>query len=354
MRLYNMIGYKLYKDNGDGNSHMVRIVGMRKPFKIDKSTKDPSEITIYDYADGEKKKVRVDSLKEYSPIKPDGVFTISIAHIRDKKGNILRDVVATASKYINMELGLSKLPYAVCRQNITDVFYNLISTSEEDNLVGLSINQDTCPSNFDFRIMFGCESIEYSDYINFYRTDSLEDILSLFNRKKYNEVMKENYMRYVKHINKPELAFKSECGGWCKDIHTLFKINNFETDINQMLGITKVKFNISDYTVEKDLPGKEGVKYTIANDEFMYWLSYTYGYNITEASILKFDHDINLADFNNNSYFLFKDNTETLYLIVYMVDNEHYEVDLKAKAEELDFSTKFKIDFYNKYNKNNI
>ena len=166
--------------------------------------------------------------------------------------------------------------------------------------------------------------------------------------------MKENYMKYIKHINKPELAFKNECGGWCKDIHTLFKTNNFETDINQMLGITKVKFNISDYTVEKDLPGKKGVKYTIANDEFMYWLSYTYGYNITEASILKFDHDINLADFNNNSYFLFKDNTETLYLIVYMVDNEHYEVDLKAKAEELDFSTKFKIDFYNKYNKNNI
>ena len=342
MRLYNMIGYKLYKDDGNGNSHMVRIVGMRKPFKIDKTTKDPSEITIYDYADGEKKKVRVDSLKEYSPIKPDGVFTISIAHVRDKKGNILRDVVATASKYINMELGLSKLPYAVCRQNITDVFYNLLSKDENDTLVGMSINMDTCPSNFDFRLMFAADNIVYSEFINFYRLDNLKDILRLVNIKKYNTVLEDLYNKHIEYIKRPELSFKNEHGGWCKDIKTLLTQNNFMSDINQMLGITQVESNIKDYLVDVS---KDDITYQIASDDLRLWLSSIYKVNITEVAVMIFDHDVNLADFNDNRYILVRDNTDKLYLMVYTISGEFFEADLEEKAKEMDFSTKFKLSF---------
>ena len=331
MRLYNMIGYKLYKDDGNGNSHMVRIVGMRKPFKIDKTTKDPSEITIYDYADGEKKKVRVDSLKEYSPIKPDGIFTISIAHIRDQKGNILRDVVATAAKYINIELGLSKVPYAVCRQNITDVFYNLLSKDENDTLVGMSINMDNCPSNFDFRLMFAADNIIYSEFINFYRLDTLKDILRLVNIKKYNTVLEDLYNKHIEYIKRPELSFKNEHGGWCKDIKTLLTQNNFMSDVNQMLGITQVEFNIKDYLVDVS---KDDIKYQIASDELRLWLSSIYKINITEVAVMEFDHDINLADFNDNRYILVRDNTNKLYLMVYTVSGEFFEADLEEKAKE--------------------
>ena len=63
MRLYNMVGYKLFKQKEDGSVHMIRIVGVRKPYKIKSYTKDPSEITIYDYDSNEKKKVLVESLK---------------------------------------------------------------------------------------------------------------------------------------------------------------------------------------------------------------------------------------------------------------------------------------------------
>ena len=43
-----------------------------------------------------------------------------------------------------------------------------------------------------------------------------------------------------------------------------------------------------------------------------------------------------------------------LYLCVYTEAGEYFEDDLIAKSKEMDFSTKFKIDFYNKYNKDNI
>ncbi len=344
MRLYNMIGYKLFKENEDGSIHMIRIVGMHKPFKITDSTKDPSEITIYDYDTKEKSKVRVDSLKEYSPLKPDGVATFSIVNIRDGKGQICKDVIVTATKYLNIEYKLNVMPYAVCRQNITDVFYNLISRHEDDTLVGMAINQDTCPANFDFGIMFAAESIVYSEFINFYRLDTMEDIMALIHVKKYDEVLSDLFDRYIKHVNKPELQFKNEAGGWCKNLKALITENNFQADINQMLGITQVDFNVNDYL---DTVHKDDIEYTVAKEDLRTWLSSLYKVNMTEVAVMTFDHDINLGDFNDTKYLLVRDNTDVLYLMVYTVEGEFFEADLEEKAKEMDFSTKFKLSFIN-------
>ena len=67
MRLYNMLGYKLFKEKEDGSLHVVRIVHIRKPFKITSSTKDPDEMTIFDKAylslTPEQRKFRVNIIK---------------------------------------------------------------------------------------------------------------------------------------------------------------------------------------------------------------------------------------------------------------------------------------------------
>ena len=343
MRLYNMVGYKLFKQNEeDGSVHMIRIIGMHRPYKITPSTKDPAEIFILDYKDNQKKKVRVDSLKEYSPLKPDGIATFSVVNIRDNEGKICKDVIVTGSKFLNIELKISNVPYAVCRQNITDVFYNLLSRGENDTLVGMSVNMDTCPSNFDFRMMFAADSIVYSEFINFYRLDSLDDILRMVNIKTYDEVLSDLYSRHISYIKRPELLFKSEHGGWCKNLRTLLEQNNFMSDINQMLGITQVEFDVKDYLVNVS---KDDITYQIVSDDFRLWLSSIYKVNMTEVAVMKFDHDINLADFNDNRYLLIKDNTGILYLMVYTVEGEFFEADLEEKAKEMDFSSKFKLSF---------
>lgn len=352
MKLYNMIGYKLFKETEDGNIHMIRIVNVRKPYNTNSVVKDPAEITIFDYADDTRKKVRVDSLKEYSPLKPDGIATFSVATIRDSNNKPCKDVLVTAIKFLNLELKLSSIPYVVCRQNITDIFYTYITSEENHNMVGLSVNQDTCPSNFDYRMMLAADSVEHSEFINFYRLDTLDDILSMVKINNYDTVLNDLYNRHVKHENKPELMFKSEHNGWCKDLKTLLETNNFMADVNQMLGITQVDFKVPDFL--EDVKKDDEITYQVANYDLRVWLSSTYSVNMKEIAVMEFGHDINLADFNDNKYLLVRDSENKLYLMVYTTDGEFFGSDLEEAANQMDFSTKFKLAFFEKKYKNEI
>lgn len=348
MSLYRMLGYKLFKQDEDGNTHMLRIVHMHKPYKITSSTKEPSEITVYDYDTKERKKVRTDSLKDYSPLKPDAIITLAIATINVDDKTSYKDVIITGTKYLNVEVSGGKtLPYVICRQNVTDVFYNILTTDEEHMMSGISISQDTCPTNVDFTLFLSADGISKYEFLNMYRTDTLEDVFKLVNLERYDAVLKDLYDTHVKYVNIPELAFKHHHEGWCDSVKELITQNHFKEDINQMLGITDLGFNIKDYLEERPLPGHEGQTYLVARDDFRYWLSSIYKINMREINFIEYDHDINMGDFNNATYMLLRGTDNVLYLAVYLVDGEYLESDLEAKAKELDFSTKFKIDFAN-------
>ena len=350
MRLFNMNGYKLFKEDEDGNIHVIRIVGMKRPKEITPKTPDPTEIVIRDYDTCGKRTVKVADLKDYSPLKPDGILTISLVNIRDSKNKAVKDVIVTATKFINLEYKINVMPYAVCRQNVTDIFYNLLAEDEEHTMVGLSVNQDTCPANFDFGIMFAADEVVYNEFINFYRTDLIEDLLDdIVKTNKYDEALHGLYEIHAKTAHRPEILMKKQDNGWCSDLRTLLKENNFQADVNQMLGITDVAFDIAPYIVEKH-DNSSDMDYPVASDDLRYWLSSIFKINIKEIGIIEFDNDINLADFNDSRYLLIRDKSNTLYLMVYTLAGEYHEADLEAKAKEYDFVTKFKIEFYNKYN----
>lgn len=349
-KLYGMVGYKLFKENEDGSVHILRIVEVRKPYKLTSNTKDPAEIKVRDEETKEISKVRVDTLSEYHPLTPDGVITASVVNMNSKDARS-KDVIITGTKYLDLKVNPRTMPFCVCRQSITDIFNNLQIRQESEMLVGLAVNQNDCPTNFDYKMMFMQSDVEYFEVINFYRTDTLDDIYPLISVKKYDEVLNNLYMDHIKAIGKPELMFThKEHGGWCKDLKTLLTQNNFQTDLNEMLGITEVDFKVTDYCAEKTIEreGKE-LKYLVLDDACRYWLSLTYSTPIKEATVLEFDHDVNLADFNDNKYFLLRDNENKLYLITYITEGEFYEDDLIEKSKEMDFTTKFKLKFYNKY-----
>ena len=344
MELKDMIGYKLFKENED-SIHMVRIMKVKTLGKAD-------EVTILDYSDNETKTVKVASLSEYSPLKPDGIMLASIVGIRDDENKMRKDVIISVAKYLNIEYKLNVMPYAVCRQSINDVIYDGM-TNTENELVGLALNQDSCPRGFDFGLMFAADTIDYSQFVSFYRTDTLEDIYTLLNMKKYNEVLSMLYKAHVNAVNKPEYMFKKECDGWCKDLPTLLSLNNFQSDINDMLGIIQVDFCIKDFTKEESLPSDPSIKYLVGDDDFKQWLSYTYRQNINTTSIVEFDHDINLADYNNASYILLRDSDNILYFIVYTTDGEYLEADLAEEEKKKNsFMERFKLSFNtDKYSK---
>ena len=350
MKINNMLGYKIFKETKD-KIIMYRITKIKNY----KDGTEPLSITVKDLDTNEEKIVRIEELKDFIPLQPDGYLTFNQVHIVDG-GDILNDVVITASKILNLKIG-DTVPYAVCRQSCTDIFYNLICKSENDMIVGLSVNQDDCPTNFDFQQILACDGVDKTQYVNYYRTDTLEDVMPMIKTHGLNEVMEKNYMAHIKASKNTSAAFKKEDRGWCKDIETLMKENNFQADVDQMLGITAVGFDISESIIRKPLPGKDDMEYETVTDDLKAWLSQIFRININNISIVKYGYDIDLADFNNARYFLLRDNTKTLYLLVYTIDRDELEIDLLNKAKELDISSKYILEFYDnkykRYNKDN-
>ena len=343
MKIENMLGYKIFKEDNDELT-MYRIIKMRKPV----SGGSPSEVTVIDEFTKEEKKVRVEDLKGFTPLEPDAYLTFNAVHVLTGDKPAL-DVVVTGSKLLNLKIG-DTLPYVICRQSVTDIFYNLICTQESDMIAGISINQDTCPTNFHFENFLACDGIDKSEYFNYYRTDTVEDILPYIKTNRFNEILNKNYMEHCKFKKDTSLAFKKQDGGWCKDLETLLKENAFQSDIDQMLGIIAVDFDLKDYIVNKPLISGKG-EYESLNEELSIWLGATCRVVINDTTVIKYDYDIDLSDFNNTRYVIIRDKNKDVYVIAYTTGDQKLLQDLEEKAQQLDLSDKFRLEFYNKYNK---
>ena len=200
-----------------------------------------------------------------------------------------------------MKIGDIK-PYCICRQAAIDIFYSLfhpehVEERDKNSMVGISVNMDSVPVGYDWGELLCCEEIEYFDFINFYRTDTLNDILNLVDIKKFDKVLEDLYNRHVEAVGDPTLQFKKEDHGWCRTLKKLLEDNNFQSDLNDMLGITDVGFNIDEYIINKRLPNSEE-EYESFSDDLRYWLSSIYKLNIKETYVFVFNHDINLADYD--------------------------------------------------------
>ena len=329
------LGLKLFKEDTDGNISMIRIVKLLKN----------DAFKIKDISTGEITKVGRTFIGMYTPLEPDGIFTVSSVTIGDGD-QVSNDVILTANRYLDTKLKLS--PYVICRQSITDIFAELFCQKEVNDMVGLSVTRDNCPTTFDMKIMLAANEITHHQLINIYRMDTLDDIWEMIDTKEYDKILEDLYIAHCDHTSNSVAAMRNEDMGWCRNLKTLIASNNFWDDINSMFGIMEVGFTLSDYFEEKTIPGKD-ISYNVLRNDVKLWLSSIVKTNISEANVLEYDHDINMGDFKDTNHLLIRDNTKKLYLIVYTEEGEFFEKDLEEKAKELDFSTKFKINFYNKY-----
>ena len=85
-------------------------------------------------------------------------------------------------------------------------------------------------------------------------------------------------------------------------------------------------------------------------DDLTEWVRSIFKINIKDNTVLEYDLDINLAEFNNARYFIFRDKTKKLFLVVYTIDGEYKEAELEQENEKKSFSDEYRIKFYNKYN----
>ena len=346
----NLNGIKYFKEVDD-HIEMIRIYYAG-------NTQDNKELThvyIIDEATKEKSKISVEELKDWTPLEPDGYITFNIVDVKTSNDKVQKDVLVTIQRIDQIKYAHNIRPFAICRQSITDIFASLVCTSEEPDIVGLAVNENDCPANFDYMMMLACNGIEKSDHFNFYRSDTLErDILPMINTTDYDLALDKLFLTAIKNEpNAPLLEMQAKVWkGWNRSLSGLLKENNFQADIDEMFGITKVQFDIVPYLEKRKLPTNEEVEYDAPTEDLRLWLSSVFKINISDATVLEFNHDINLGDFQNSTYFFLRDIKDQLYFVVYNVAGEYLEADLEAKRKEHDFSTNFRIEFYNKYNRN--
>lgn len=349
MNLRSMGGVKCYKFVDDNQVEIIRVI------KINRNSKDePTNATIMYNSTGKKEVVSPEFFRDqgWVPLEPDGILTISAVEIKDEKGVESRDVIVTATRYRDANQK-NIFPFAVCRQSITNLFYNLAVRDESEMRVGMSINKNNCPAGFDPGLMLAASKIEKFDYLNFYIDEKIEDVLDLIPLTKYDNILRDLLAKHAKALNNPGIAFKKEDKGWCRDLKTLLDMNGFQNDVNEMLNITDIEFNISDYIEKKPIPfNEEGLEYYAANEEFLEFLSYCTKQNVVDASVVDYDYDVDITKLEGTDHFLLRDKENKVYVILMVIEGEYHEDDLISKEKAKDFTTKFRLKFYENLNFN--
>lgn len=334
----SLIGYKFFKNNEDGSFDKIRILKVY-------NTPDKEMATIIDLNTKIMTDINIQDLKSYTPLKGEGMIMISSV-----KTNNQDDVIVAAYLIDQIQSG-KMIPFCVCRQCITDLYYNLLIQDESDMISGMSMNALNVPQGFDYGFMLLSDKVIRTDTIIIYRDDTIESILDLFKDPlgfdRYDTVLKNNYLEHCK--THPEALFRDEDKGWCKTLKKLLVENNFQSDLDQMFGITTVDFVINDYLEETKVREDSEESYLTINEDLRYWLSYLYKLNINRVYVIPYEYDISFDDLKRSRYFIFRDKENKLYIFVYTIDGEYKEAELEEKDKQLDFSTKFRIHYLDKY-----
>lgn len=251
---------------------------------------------------------------DYILLNPDGYITFCIVKLH---GDI-EDVIVTLHR--NKDMSANALPYAVCRQSVSDVFSQTLVKTDQIIYVGCSVSQDTCPEGIDFRAMTSCDSMESMDAVAVYMDDTLNDILSFINIKKYNNVLFKSTSASIKaYKNMKERATIARSQGnfmlspppkpfgYENDLKDLLIHNDFMYDFYKAFGINILPFPI--YMEE----------YININDNSIRKIRYLEDiirHDILEVYVTPFSKTIDLKQIMRN-YMLAIDSNDKLWIIAY-------------------------------------
>lgn len=283
-------------------------------------------------------KVKQDTLKNYTLIKPDGYLTISIVELGDKN----EDVIVTLCRKQDGD-GVTK-PFAICRQGIADVFGNQILKDDSVFLIGTSVNADNCPTNVDFNMVSACDKIKSYKIVACYSEDSLEKTLSLIDTKVFDETLFHLYNKSPNIIKL--MGINLPVYGFCKSLKELLEFNDFEYDYLKAFNINKVPFKL-----EIEL----GYDNIMINSDQLKYLEDIANCHMINMYIMKYDKTINLNLVKRN-YIMISDSTKQVYIIAYD-SGEHLDksqTELYKYIRDSIFDAKKKMSPIMAYNKNKV
>ena len=233
-------------------------------------------------------------------------------------GNGNDDIIV--SFFRDKELNIkSELPYCVCRQGITDIFYQMAKPNDV-SLYGASVSRDTIPSGIEFDIMVACDSVyqNSTQYVAVYLNDTLDTIIDLVNTKEYDKTLNLMFLDHVQHVSTKygkvyyETMLKGDnCEGYARTLKGLMESTNFMFDFYRGFDIYPLDFDLSSLD-QQALP-----------DEYKKILSDLLCKNIDKALVIKYDHDIQFSLIKKD-YVLVSDKNSGLYLITFTVSGVYH------------------------------
>lgn len=332
-KIKKYLGCKFYKIREDESISMIRIIRISDFNNM---------VTYKDLDTKEEKKVNIKELQGYTELEPIGIVSFAIAGMYDEEHHLNNDVIVAAYRILDLKMDINA-PFCICRQSINDFFASVMYPDK--NIVGVSVTRDNCPAEIDYRLMVSANTI--SDYVmtNIYYEDTIDDILDCINTKKYDSILAGLQQQYIDDFGIVNRDHKASINGWCKDLKTLLIDNNFESDIDEMRDIQAVDFNIEDHLIDNDTttPSKGFDK------EALEFFRVTFKVPAVSTVAVPYKHDIDLADFNNTNYIKMRDNTNTLYIVVYKNEGQYLEKELEDWNNRKTISDQIKLAFYNKY-----
>lgn len=275
----------------------------------------------------EKKKISIDELKSnYTKLEYDGVISLSIAHLGK-----LDDVMITFCRRGDLEQG-NCIPYAICRQCITDIFHYAFTKTDKD-CFGLSINVDSCPANVKYINFLACNSLDNSVSIAYYIGDKLNTLIDMVDTTPYDEVLYKLFADHCSYISKGIKFIKQSyleintVDGYVKSLRSLLDYNNFYNDICTGFNIYPLKFDMSHSEETK-----------VLDPDIKQELSFLLSKNINNTLVLKYDKDIDLDELQHRLYVLISDINDDIYFVAYDYIGE-YHVPVEAVETEDNINT---------------
>ena len=334
----SMMGVKFYRSIDEDNFEILRVINIKGSNECiclmngEKISKTPEEI-----------------LSNYVKLIPDGIITFAAIEtkINQNSDKNVDDVIVMVRTMDNIENDI-QYPDLICRQNIVDIFYELSHNGDETDFVGTSICRSQVPHNMPMELFTRCDKVNYIVTYNTYISDTPLTFIEFMKGKRLNKfdtLLENNLGEYLKSNKLPDIGQKS-VKGYCRNLETLLKNNNFCYDYDSLYNITPIKDNLEDNLEKNEF--SNGMEYMSLNSKFTNIFSNIFKMKILKTIVVKYDHDIDLSEFDENTIFLIRDNTSSLYVVRYTIEGKYLESELEIDMISQAFEH---INLINKYGK---
>lgn len=287
---------------------------------------------------------------EYVEVLSDIDLNLYLVKIADSvDSNPIYDIIITDNIY---------KPTIVCRQNMKDIVFdnyartNCIDTNNYE-MVGYTITKQS-PVLRDIELGVDISDLTYyseiilHDKISWYKFDTLEDIMSFFDKsilEKVNFVLDSIYNSRLSYYTKEDPSKDKEdkiLDGYCNNLKYLLITNNFMYDLRGLFGIIKVEFKLN---------RNDKVLFRLHEDERKI-ISSLFGIRMNATLCTMYDMSIDLDHVPLINYVLVMDATNTLYIIRYNTNpKEVIPVYKETPSDDNIIAEKLRnaVDMYNKY-----